>query len=102
MFSLRLALGIGAAKVSRCSCGTSRIPLQLMRTTNSRSLATGTDPTNPGPDRTQETVKAGGFAKAFEKQSQITDDTQETEEPKTFASLLRHHKLMDVSFALHF
>ncbi|KOB77389.1 Mitochondrial 28S ribosomal protein S28 [Operophtera brumata] len=59
---------------------------------------TGIEPTNPGPERssTLETAKSGGFAKAFEKQSQITDNTQETDEPKTFASLLRHHKLMDL------
>lgn len=40
--------------------------------------------------------KIGGFARAFEKQSQI-HDTQENVENQTFATLLRNSKLMDVS-----
>lgn len=100
MFSLRLVLGIGAA-IPRASCGTSRVSSHLIKTTNLCGYATDTENTKSESDSSsvQDSVKAGGFAKAFEKQSQITD-TQEAEEPKAFASLLRHSKLMDVSFAL--
>lgn len=45
---------------------------------------------------TDESSKVSGFAKAFEKQSQILG-TQDKEENYTFASLLRNSKLMDVS-----
>lgn len=101
MFSLRLVLGIAPAS-PRASCGLTRILPHLLQTTNSRHLATDTENNNPsgvGSSLAQEAAKSGGFAKAFEKQSQITD-TQEIEQPKTFASLLRHSKLMDVSSTL--
>lgn len=41
-----------------------------------------------------ESTKVGGFAKSFEKQSHLL---QETNDNQTFASLLRNSKLMDVS-----
>nr|XP_049692479.1 28S ribosomal protein S28, mitochondrial [Helicoverpa armigera] len=40
-------------------------------------------------------IKVSGFAKAFEKQSQILD-TEDKEQNFTFASLLRNSKLMDL------
>lgn len=43
-------------------------------------------------------AKLGGFAKAFEKHSAPQTDTGVVEPPKTFASLLRNSKFMDVRF----
>lgn len=50
---------------------------------------------DPGTDLTN---KTGGFAKAYEKQSQIID-IPEKEESYNFASLLRNSKFIDVSFS---
>lgn len=47
--------------------------------------------------QTKSTSIKGGFAKAFEKQSQLAE-TQDTEQSYTFASLLRNSKLIDVSY----
>ncbi|EDS45624.1 mitochondrial 28S ribosomal protein S28 [Culex quinquefasciatus] len=41
-------------------------------------------------------AKVGGFAKAFEKHSAPQTDTGVVEPPKTFASLLRNSKFMDL------
>lgn len=52
---------------------------------------------NPEGISTESTLnKTGGFARSFEKQSQILD-TQENVANQTFATLLRNSKLMDVS-----
>ncbi|KAG6458693.1 LOW QUALITY PROTEIN: 28S ribosomal protein S28, mitochondrial-like [Manduca sexta] len=64
-------------------------------TSNSRYFSNAnetTDSVNPPEDTTN---KIGGFAKAFEKQSQIIE-TPESEEKYTFASLLRNSNLMDL------
>lgn len=47
-------------------------------------------------DETGKDSKTGGYAKAFTKFESITQEPKE--EPQTFAALLRHSKLMDVSF----
>lgn len=47
------------------------------------------------PKAEDETSKVGGFAKYYEKQSQLFQE--EPEQKQTFASLLRNSKLMDVS-----
>lgn len=41
--------------------------------------------------------KVGGFAKAYQKHSDSLNPEQPNEPPKTFASLLRNSKLVDVS-----
>lgn len=48
------------------------------------------------PEKLHNVPEKGGFAKAFEKQSQI-QDSQEAVTNHTFPSLLRNSKLMDVS-----
>lgn len=45
---------------------------------------------------TEKNAKSGGYAKAFTKFENITQEPQE--EPQTFAALLRHSKFIDVSF----
>lgn len=81
---------------------TARLSRQLRRSTiviSSRTFCspTGTIKEEAGNVTTDTAaVKVGGFAKAFDKQSQILD-TEDKEQNFTFASLLRNSKLMDVS-----
>ncbi|KAI5635606.1 mitochondrial ribosomal protein MRP-S35 domain-containing protein [Phthorimaea operculella] len=65
---------------------------------NSLRLYSASEPNNPTTtEKVPETVpdKTGGFAKAYEKQSQILE-TNENEPNHTFASLLKNSKLMDL------
>lgn len=55
-----------------------------------------TDANPEGKSTETTTSKIGGFARAFEKQSQILDSLENVEN-QTFATLLRNSKLMDVS-----
>ncbi|KAJ8736219.1 hypothetical protein PYW08_006875 [Mythimna loreyi] len=80
---------------------TARLSRQMRRASSVISSRTfcspsGTVKEEPGNvSNDASAVKVGGFAKAFEKQSQITD-TEAKEENLTFASLLRNSKLMDL------
>lgn len=47
-------------------------------------------------DKQEQASKSGGFAKAFDKQSQIREP-QENIQSETFATLLRNSKLVEVS-----
>lgn len=80
---------------------TTRLSRQLRRSNcliNSRTFCspTGITKDEQGNVFDAPTVKVSGFAKSFEKQSQIADP-QDNEQNHTFASLLRNSKLMDVS-----
>lgn len=84
---------------------TARITKHLQRSSCIISLRTFSSPTgttqnNQGtvPDASPAKVSQSGFAKAFEKHSQIAEP-QDSEQNYTFASLLRNSKLMDVSQA---
>lgn len=52
--------------------------------------------TNQNSETEQVAEKTGGFAKAYERQTNITDNKTE-QENLPFATLLRNSKLMDVS-----
>lgn len=84
-----------------------RLSRQLRRTSaviSSRAFCSPASPTGTagtpkeqGNVSTEDAaVKVSGFAKAYEKQTKILD-TEDKEQNFTFASLLRHSKLMDVS-----
>ncbi|CAG9796532.1 unnamed protein product [Diatraea saccharalis] len=62
----------------------------------SRTLSSGNEipvTTIDNKDNLESAQLKGGFAKAFEKQSNLTEST---EQPHTFASLLRNSKLVDL------
>lgn len=61
-----------------------------------RRLCSSADANPEGKSIETTPSKTGGFARAFEKQSEIVD-TQENVENQTFATLLRNSKLMNVS-----
>ncbi|CAH1639820.1 unnamed protein product [Spodoptera littoralis] len=85
-----------ATRLSRQLRGTSAV-------LSSRAFCSPTVPTGTtGTAKEQESVstedavvKVSGFAKAFEKQTKMLD-TEDKEQNFTFASLLRHSKLMDL------
>lgn len=85
---------------------TARITKHLRRSSciiSSRTFSSpsGTIQNDQGavPDASPAKVNPSGFAKAFEKHSQIAEP-QDNEQNYTFASLLRNSKLMDVSEAI--
>ncbi|CAG9137190.1 unnamed protein product [Plutella xylostella] len=78
--------------------------LRLVRPIERSCLANGfrvpystTETINPEPSKVSESApqQMGGFAKAFDKHSNILN-TEEPEEKHTFASLLRNSKLIDL------
>uniref|UniRef100_A0A1Q3FBR2 Putative mitochondrial ribosomal protein mrps35 n=1 Tax=Culex tarsalis TaxID=7177 RepID=A0A1Q3FBR2_CULTA len=54
------------------------------------------DASNGDPQESTPEAKLGGFAKAFEKHSAPQTESVDAEPPKTFASLLRNSKFMDL------
>ena len=53
-------------------------------------------------DNAENTKKIGGFAKAYQKQSNsLAEKPSENEENVTFASLLKHSKFVDVNIPIH-
>lgn len=89
---------IGKAIFHRTAIRSSRHNDHLRNALGIHRYSTGTESSSTGQEAQVNTdaAKTGGFAKAFEKQSQIVE-TKEPEENHTFASLLRRSKLMDVS-----
>lgn len=95
MFNARIL--IGKHVLHRTAKISSVITGHAGKTVIARTSSTGVESPITGPEAPVNTdaAKTGGFAKAYEKQSQIVD-TKEPVENHTFASLLRRSKLMDV------
>lgn len=99
MFYLKKSIPIVASKMLATCRTTRHIGSNIARTSRTfcTPVSTNTGTQDSASMTEDASSKISGFAKAFEKQSQISE-VKDIEQNYTFASLLRNSKLMDVSY----